>query len=112
LYKRQLLSGVEGPFDLVVSNPPYVSPEEYKALQPEIRLYEPYEAVVGVDIGAKVAAEARALLVPGGRLVLECGDGQAAGLAEALQSLGYGQVVETSDLAGRDRVVEGGWNGS
>jgi methylase of polypeptide subunit release factors len=50
--------------------------------------------------------------VPGGRLVLECGDGQAAGLAEALQSLGYRQVVETSDLAGRDRVVEGSWNGS
>ena len=112
LVRGDLLSDVEGPFDLVVSNPPYVSPEEYKALQPEIRLYEPYEAVVGVDIGVKVAAEARALLVPGGRLVLECGDGQAAGLTEALQSLGYGQVVETSDLAGRDRVVEGSWDAS
>jgi len=112
LVRGDLLSDVEGPFDLVVSNPPYVSPEEYKALQPEIRLYEPYEAVVGVDVGAKVAAEARALLVPGGRLVLECGDGQAAGLAEALQSFGYSQVVETSDLAGRDRVVEGSWNDS
>ena len=65
LVRGDLLSEVEGPFDLVVSNPPYVSPEEYEALQPEIRLYEPYEAVVGVDVGAKVAAEARALLRAG-----------------------------------------------
>ena len=104
-----LLSEVEGPFDLVVSNPPYVTPEEYDTLQPEIRLYEPYEAVVGVDVGAKVAASARALLRPRGRLVLECGDGQAAGLAEALADLGYEDVVESRDLAGRDRVVEGTW---
>jgi release factor glutamine methyltransferase len=109
LVQGDLLSGVEGPFDLVVSNPPYVSPEEYATLQPEIRLYEPYEAVVGVGVGAKVAAEARNLLRPGGRLVLECGDGQAAELAAALRSLGYAGVIETQDLAGRDRVVEGNW---
>ena len=107
LVQGDLLSGVEGPFDLVVSNPPYVSPEEYRTLQPEIRLYEPYEAIVGVGVGARVAAEARSLLRPGGRLVLECGDGQAATLAAALRSLGYADVMETQDLAGRDRVVEG-----
>jgi release factor glutamine methyltransferase len=112
LVRGDLLSEVESPFDLVVSNPPYVSPEEYETLQPEIRLYEPYEAVVGVDVGAKVAADARAVLRSGGHLVLECGDGQAARLAETLRSLGYAQVLETPDLAGRDRVVEGSWNGS
>jgi release factor glutamine methyltransferase len=104
-----LLSDVQGPFDLVVSNPPYVTPEEYDTLQPEIRLYEPYEAVVGVDVTTKVARSARALLRPGGRIVLECGDGQAAGLAGALRSLGYSDVGQTRDLAGRDRVVEGEW---
>ena len=104
-----LTSGVEGSFDLVVSNPPYVSPGEYKTLEPEIRLYEPYEAVVGVGVGAKVATEARSLLRPGGRIVLECGDGQSAELAAALRSLGYADVLETPDLAGRDRVVEGRW---
>ena len=112
LVQGDLLAGIDGSFDLVVSNPPYVTPEEYQTLQPEIRLYEPYEAVVGVDVGAKVAAEARNLLRPGGRLVLECGDGQAARLAAALSSLGYTDVVETPDLAGRDRVVEGTWTGS
>jgi release factor glutamine methyltransferase len=109
LVESDLLAGVEGPFDLVVSNPPYVSPEEYETLQPEIRLYEPYEAVVGVGVGETVAGQARRLLRPDGKLVLECGDGQAASLAAALRALGYSDVVETPDLAGRDRVVEGTW---
>jgi release factor glutamine methyltransferase len=112
LVEGDLARDVEGPFDLVVSNPPYVSPEEYETLQPEIRLYEPYGAVVGVGVGREVAAQARVLLRPGGRLVLECGDGQAADLAATLGSLGYADVLETADLAGRDRVVEGGWSGS
>jgi len=112
LVEGDLASDVEGPFDLVVSNPPYVSPEEYETLQPEIRLYEPYESVVGVGVGREVAAQARGLLRPGGRLVLECGDGQAADLAAELGSLGYADVLETADLAGRDRVVEGSWSGS
>jgi release factor glutamine methyltransferase len=113
LLQHDLREGLPGgPYDLVVSNPPYVTPEEYETLQPEIRLYEPYEAVVGVGVGTQVAAQSRALLRPGGRLVLECGDGQAVELAEALRRLGYAEVMETKDLAGRDRVVEGTWNGS
>jgi release factor glutamine methyltransferase len=107
LVEGDLLTGVEGPFDLVVSNPPYVLPEEYETLQPEIRLYEPYGAVVGVGVGRAIADQALALLRPGGRLVLECGDGQASELADALRGLGYADVVATHDLAGRDRVVEG-----
>ena len=109
LVRTDLLAGVEGPFDLVVSNPPYVTPEEYRSLQPEIRLYEPYEAIVGVGVGESVAEQARGFLGPGGKLVLECGDGQATRLAGALRALGYVDVVETPDLAGRDRVVEGTW---
>jgi release factor glutamine methyltransferase len=112
LVEGNLLSDVRGPFDLVVANPPYVSPEEYETLQPEIRLYEPYGAVVGVGVGREVAAQARRVLRPAGRLVLECGDGQAAELAAALESLGYAEIAETPDLAGRDRVVEGSWGGS
>jgi release factor glutamine methyltransferase len=47
------------------------------------------------------------LLVDGGVLVLEAGDGQAGGLATTLDELGYEDVAITPDLAGRDRVVEG-----
>jgi release factor glutamine methyltransferase len=102
-----LLRGVQGPYDLVVSNPPYVSPEEYETLEPEIRLWEPREALVGVGVGEAVARGAREVLRPGGWLVLECGDGQAPGLAAELRSLGYESVAALPDLAGRERVVEG-----
>jgi len=106
LRRGDLLDGVRGPFDLVVSNPPYVPASEYDSLQPEIRLYEPYEAVVGDRVWERVARSARGVLAPGGHLVLECGDGQAAGVAEGLAALGYEGVLCTPDLAGRDRVVE------
>jgi release factor glutamine methyltransferase len=109
LRRSDLLDGVSGPFDLVVSNPPYVSPEDYETLQPEIRLYEPREALVGVGIGAEIAGAARGLLASGGWLVLECGDGQAHDLAGQLEQLGYRDVVTSVDLAGRPRVVEGRW---
>jgi len=96
-----------GPFDLVVSNPPYVSPEGFEALQPEIRLYEPREAVVGVGAHAAIARRARELLAAGGWLVFECGDDQAGEVSETLGSLGYAEVTASPDLTGRDRVVEG-----
>ncbi len=106
LRRGDLLDGLEGPFDLVVSNPPYVSPEEYDSLQPEIRLYEPYGAVVGEGVWEQVASAACGVLPAGGRLVLECGDGQAAEVAAGLAALGYDGVRCTPDLAGRDRAVE------
>jgi len=109
LRQGYLLAGIAGPFDLVVSNPPYVSPEEYETLEPEIRLFEPREAVVGVGVGAEIARDARGVLAPGGWVLLECGDGQAADLAGELERLGYRDIVKTRDLAGRERVVEGRW---
>jgi release factor glutamine methyltransferase len=107
LRRGDLLAGMAGRFDLVVANPPYVSPEEYETLQPEIRLYEPREALVGVGVGAEIAGAARDVLAPGGWLLLECGDGQAGSLAAELQALGYQEVAKTHDLAGRERIVEG-----
>jgi release factor glutamine methyltransferase len=104
-----LLAGVGGPFDVVVSNPPYVAPEDYDRLQPEIRLYEPREALVGVGVGTAVARDARGVLRRGRWIVLECGDGQAPALAAEIAGLGYRDVTTSPDLAGRDRVVEGRW---
>jgi release factor glutamine methyltransferase len=104
-----LLAGISGPFDLVVSNPPYVSPEDFETLEPEVRLFEPRDAIVGVGVGAEIAGASRAVLAPGGWLLLECGDGQAADLAAELERLGYRDVVRTRDLADRERVVEGLW---
>jgi release factor glutamine methyltransferase len=107
LVHGDLLRGVEGRFQLVVSNPPYVDAEDWERLQPEIRLYEPRAALVGTGVGETIACEAQPLLVPGGRVVLEAGDGQTAGLAATLEELGYEDVTITRDLAGRERVVDG-----
>jgi release factor glutamine methyltransferase len=107
LVHGDLLGGVQGPVDLVVSNPPYVSLEDWERLQPEIRLYEPPAALVGDGVGEAIAREAHSVLGPGGRLVLEAGDGRAEALAAAVEELGYDEIAVTRDLAGRERVVEG-----
>jgi release factor glutamine methyltransferase len=89
-------------WDLVVSNPPYVTPEEWDTLQPEIREWEPRGALVGVGLHAKLARLARTRL-----LVLEIGRCQADDVVGALTSFGYKDVRVTPDLAGIARVVEG-----
>jgi release factor glutamine methyltransferase len=108
LRRHDLLEGLPGgPYDLVVSNPPYVEPQELTGLQPEVRDWEPREALVGHGMTEAVARGAQAALEPGGWLVLEVGDGTAPAVSELLASLGFGAVAATRDLAGRDRVVEG-----
>jgi release factor glutamine methyltransferase len=97
----------EGPFDLVVSNPPYVEPADLGTLMPDVRDYEPEVALVGSGITEAVARGAVHVLRPGRWLVLEVGDGQAPDTAALLDELGYVDVVTTPDLTGRDRVVEG-----
>jgi release factor glutamine methyltransferase len=95
-----------GPWDLVVSNPPYVLPEELDALQPEVRDWEPREALVGVGATEAVVRGARDVLEPAGALVLEVAEGDAARVSALLGELGYADVTTTEDLSGRDRVVE------
>ena len=108
LLERDVFQGLpEGPWELVVSNPPYVDPGDRATLQPEVRDWEPDTALFGRDVTATVAAAAVDVLIDGGALVLEVGDGQAQATAALLASLGYAEVRTTPDLAGRDRVVEG-----
>jgi release factor glutamine methyltransferase len=96
-----------GPYDLVVSNPPYVERSDLETLMPDVRDYEPHVALVGDRMPEVVARAAVDVLRPGGHLVLEVGDGQATAAAATLAGLGYADVVTTPDLTGRDRVVEG-----
>lgn len=108
LLEHDLRDGLPGgPYDLVVSNPPYVDPAELATLMPDVRDYEPHLALVGSEATEAVARGAFEALEPGGLLVLEVGDGQAAATAALLTRLGYEDVVTTPDLSGRDRVVEG-----
>jgi release factor glutamine methyltransferase len=89
-------------WDLVVSNPPYVTPEEWDTLQPEVREWEPRGALVGVGLHEELARVAQTRF-----LVLETHECQADDVAETLTALGYTDVRVTPDLAGVPRVVEG-----
>jgi release factor glutamine methyltransferase len=95
-----------GPFDLVVSNPPYVLGDELEALEPEVRDWEPREALLDEGQAGVLARSAIDVLAPGGVLVLEIHDGRAAETRALLENLAY-RVRITVDLTGRDRVVEG-----
>jgi release factor glutamine methyltransferase len=106
LVHGDLLAGERGPFDLVVSNPPYVAADELDGLERELR-YEPREALVGEGDHEAVARAALDALRPGGAVVLEVADEQAPSVSDLLQSLGYRNVVISDDLAGRERVVDG-----
>lgn len=107
LREWDLFAGLpEGPWELVVSNPPYVLPEELDTLEPEVREWEPREALVGVGATEAVARGAFDVLGAEGALVLEVAAGDAARVAALLGELGYSDVTTTEDLAGRDRVVE------
>ena len=108
LERADVLAGFPtGPWALVVSNPPYVDPDDLLDLMPDVRDWEPHVALVGRGATEAVVEGAAKTLVPGGALVLEVGDGQAGRVASKLERAGYADIRITPDLAGRDRVVEG-----
>jgi release factor glutamine methyltransferase len=101
-----LPSNMRRTLDLLVSNPPYVTREEYDDLPDEVKA-EPYEALVGgTDVHRRLVELAQVWLTPGGWLVVEIGEGQG-GPVRALFGRRLEDVEVLPDLAGRDRVVRG-----
>jgi len=107
LVQGELVAGLEGPFDLVVSNPPYVAPEDVESLPPEVGEHEPRAALIESGATEAIAKQALSRLAPGGAVALEVANGKAGEVAELLRRLGYEQVTIGEDLAGRERVVDG-----
>jgi release factor glutamine methyltransferase len=103
---------LDGSFDAIVSNPPYIAPGDAALAA---LAHEPQMALVAADEGfadlLEIAAGARARLRPGGRLLLEHGAIQAATLAARLAGLGYVDIHCHRDLAGHDRVTAAIWPG-
>jgi release factor glutamine methyltransferase len=97
---------IRGRVDLVVSNPPYVTREEYEGLPEEVKA-EPYEALVGgTEVHRRLAEQAPRWLRPRGWLVVEIGASQG-GEVEALLGERFETVEVLPDMAGRDRVASG-----
>jgi release factor glutamine methyltransferase len=107
LVETDLVTGLTGPYDLVVSNPPYIPPGELDALEPEVRDWEPRVALLDEGHTERLAEAARDLL--DGWLVLEVHEQRAEGVAGSLAAAGYGSVSIHPDLGGRSRVVEARW---
>lgn len=95
-------------YDIIVSNPPYVTEEEYAHLSQYVK-EEPYIALVAKDDGLyyykKIAKEAKEHLRPGGALVFEIGSTQGVAVSDILKAEGYKDVTVKQDLNSNDRVV-------
>jgi release factor glutamine methyltransferase len=107
LRETDLLAGVDGPFDLVVSNPPYVLAAELQTLEPEVRDWEPRGALLDEGQTERLVEQAGRVL--DGSLVLEIHAERAQHVTGLLEAAGYDAVTVTRDLAGRERIVEGRW---
>jgi release factor glutamine methyltransferase len=102
---------VGGPYDLVVSNPPYVRDSDWPGLAPEITLYEPEEALLGgpdgLDVIRRLVPAAIEVLRPGGMLALEVGQGQSRAVEAIFERSGLRLLETQRDLARIPRVVRG-----
>ncbi len=101
--------GLAERFDLIVSNPPYIGAIEIDGLAPEVRLHDPWPALLGgadgLDAYRGIAAGVAALLAPAGRVLLEIGPSQAESVGRILSAGGLEVVSILRDLDGRDRVI-------
>lgn len=99
----------ESRFDVIVSNPPYLSAEESNQTAPEVREFEPVEALVAAEDGLadlrRIIASAPEFLASGGLLALETGIAQHERLLRQARDVGFSSVESKRDLTGRDRFV-------
>lgn len=102
-------SNVQGTFDLIVSNPPYIPQSDIETLDPEVRLYEPLSALTpggdGLDAYRIIFSKAAQFLNANGHIAVEFGIGQGDDIAAIAQANGYRDITLHRDLSGRDRVL-------
>lgn len=101
--------------DLIVSNPPYISSEDCQGLELDVKEHEPMLALDGGQDGLsfyrEITKQAKNYLVQGGMLAYEIGYNQSKDVRHIMEQNGFGQIEEIKDLAGKDRIVIGIWNG-
>jgi release factor glutamine methyltransferase len=104
-----LAAALRGPFDLIVSNPPYIASDDIAKLPPEVRLFDPRSALDGgrdgLDFYRAIATGAGALLAPGGLIAVELGAGQAAPVAALFAGAGLAPSPPQPDLNGVPRAL-------
>lgn len=106
-----IAAGLAGPFDLIVSNPPYIAHGDIASLAREVRDYDPALALDGgadgLDGYRAIARETRRLLAPDGRLIVELGAGQEQAVRALFNDAGLTSIAARRDLAGIPRALTG-----
>ena len=106
-----LYTPIDGDFDIIVSNPPYIPSEVIEGLEPEVRDFEPVAALDGgtdgLDLVRRIVTGANDHLIKGGWLLCEIGFDQGVSTMRIFEEAGFIEVEVIKDLAGNDRVVCG-----
>ena len=109
LAASDLLSAVRGPFDLIVSNPPYIPERDIAGLEPQVRDHEPRKALTpgprGTEAIERILDQAKAILSPAGEVIMEIGWDQERAVREIAEAKGFAVEAFIHDLAGIARVV-------
>lgn len=104
-----LFEKVEGKYDIIVSNPPYIKNDEFLTLMPEVRDHEPKLALEagadGLIYYRRIISEIPEFINPGGYVFFEIGYDQGKAVSELLSKAGFTNICITKDLSGLDRVV-------
>lgn len=111
LIKGNLFENIEGRFDYILSNPPYIPSQVIEGLMPEVKEHEPRLALDGESDGLsfyrQIIEQAPEYLNPEGRIYFEIGAEQGADLTHLMTERGFSEVKVHKDLAGLDRIVTG-----
>lgn len=109
--QSDLFEKVEGKYEIIVSNPPYIGPDVIRTLMPEVRSHEPMMALDGgpdgLDFYRRITNRSGEFLTGGGMLFFEIGYDQAEAVVSLMQKAGFEQIRVFKDYAGLDRVVCG-----
>lgn len=109
--KSDLFEEINGTYQMIISNPPYIRTDVIETLEVEVKRHDPWIALDGKEDGLyfyrKITAQAGEYLTRGGTLIFEIGFDQGAAVKEMMQEAGYRNILVKKDLAGLDRVVIG-----
>lgn len=111
--ESDLLDRIEGQFEIIVSNPPYIRSGDIERLMPEVKDHDPRPALDGGTDGLlfyrRITEKARDHLPGGGMLFYEIGCGQGEAVSRIMREQGFREVEVLKDFSGLDRVVFGTW---
>ncbi len=114
LKSTDLFENIEGEFDIIISNPPYIRTSVIEGLEEEVKCHDPFIALDGKEDGLyfyrRIVDEGRDYLKSGGWLLFEIGHDQREDVMSLMKEAGYDEISAKKDLAGLDRVVMARYN--